>query len=242
MRVKRRIPIARGIPDPIDPQESGTMAVHLAGIFTLERTARESREDHIVIMGMLADYIREKAAWIGDRTTQPPITPFPIDLQTVLTVICRRKREYERGKDLNVSLVRTDLRGAYLVSGHLEEVIFSDAHLEGAQLSSARLERAVFTRAHLEGAWLRYANLQGAVFENAHLEGAHLNFADLTGTHFLGTHLEGADLRGAKGLTLEQLQRVFYDETTQLPEEIVEQLTPEESETKETGSTHAKSI
>jgi hypothetical protein len=223
MRVTRRIPVARGLlAKRVEQLDSSNMAVHLAGIYALERTARESPDDHVVIMGMLADYIREKVPWLGERTTRPASTPFPFDIQAILTVLCRRRREFERGRDLHLSLVKTDLRNAYMVSGHLEDFIFAGAHIEGAQMASAHLERAVFSHAHIEGAWMRRAYLQGAVLDDAHLERADLSYADLTGAHFNNTHLEGTILSDVVGLTTEQLQHALIDETTVLPDYLLE--------------------
>ncbi len=238
MRVTRRIPVARGmLAKRVEQLDSSNMAVHLAGIYALERTARESPDDHIVITAMLADYIREKVPWLGERTTRPASTPFPFDIQAIITVLCRRRREFERGRDLHLSLVKTDLRNAYMVSGHLEDFIFAGAHMESAQMASAHLERAVFSQAHLEGAWLRRAYLQGAVLDDAHLERADLGYADLTGAHFNNTHLEGTILFDAVGLTAEQLALATVDETTVLPAYLLD--TPDD---KDTNTPHANAL
>ena len=66
----------------------------------------------------------------------------PADIQAILTVIGRRKREYEEGKDR-----RLDLHGV-----HIRGVGIGDAHLEGAILKGAQLKGARLHGAHLEGA------------------------------------------------------------------------------------------
>jgi uncharacterized protein YjbI with pentapeptide repeats len=71
---------------------------------------------------------------------------------------------------------------------------------------------------HLQGAKLSFAHLEAASLIGARLEGANLIIAKLQGTHLTRAHLEGADLRGAEGLTLEQIDNTCGDAETKLPE------------------------
>lgn len=92
-------------------------------------------------------------------------------------------------------LQRADFRGAYLDDAHLDHADFRGAYLWSAKLPGADLGGARLENAILIGADLRGANLGGA-----QLSGTVLNEADLS-----GTSLEGADLRGALGLTANQV-------------------------------------
>jgi uncharacterized protein YjbI with pentapeptide repeats len=117
------------------------------------------------------------------------------------------------------NLPAAHLEGANLETAHLEGAwLISEAHLEGAKLERAHLEGANLHEAHLEGAALYGAHLEGATLYGAHLEDANLWFARLKGANLDEAHLEGADLKGATGLTQEQIDSAFGDAATQLPE------------------------
>jgi hypothetical protein len=142
------------------------------------------------------------------------------------------------------SLVDTRLERASLIGAHLEEAILFGAHLEGATLFGAHLkgmdlfevhlectnlhdthlEEASLRGAHLEGAILDSTHLEGAILDSTHLEGAILDGAHLEGAILMGTHLEEADLRGAQGLTYEQLQEAMGWERAQLPAALAARL------------------
>jgi uncharacterized protein YjbI with pentapeptide repeats len=93
------------------------------------------------------------------------------------------------------NLDRVDLRGSSLDGAHLDHVSLRGAYLWSAKLLGADLGGAQLDNAILIGADLRGANLGGA-----HFQGTVLNEADLS-----GTSLEGADIRGALGLTTNQV-------------------------------------
>ena len=128
------------------------------------------------------------------------------------------------------------LKRAVLAQANLEGAILKEAYLGGAILTGAHLKRAVLAQANLEGAILKEAYLGGAILTGAHLEGADLTGAHLEGADLTGAHLEGADLMGidldsiimgtgldsikfrsASGVTQEQIDKAFGDETTTLP-------------------------
>lgn len=93
------------------------------------------------------------------------------------------------------NIQRADLRNAYLANAHMDHADLRGAYLwssklRGADLGSAQLENAIFIDADLQG-----ANLGGAQFSGTVLNGANLR----------DTSLEGADLRGASGLTANQV-------------------------------------
>ncbi|MFA4904300.1 MAG: pentapeptide repeat-containing protein [Desulfobaccales bacterium] len=177
----------------------------------------------------------EQNATAATAITPAPAAPKPAtDIQAILTVLGRRKYRYRQKEEKGrLDLRNTDLRGAdltvahlegaNLVKAHLEDADLQEAHLEGADLTVAHLEGANLWKTHLEGANLWFAHLEGADLWEAHLEGADLKVGFLEGTDLLETHLEGADLRGAMGLTPEQLAQAIIDEKTILPDYLQEE-------------------
>jgi uncharacterized protein YjbI with pentapeptide repeats len=128
------------------------------------------------------------------------------------------------------NLSYTSLANTMLVDARLDGASFYTAHLDGATLTRANLEKADLRDSYLVGAHMDHADLQGAylwsarlpgadlggaqlgnaILIDADLHGANLGGAKLSGTvlnntNLSGTSLEGADLRGALGLTANQL-------------------------------------
>ncbi len=213
----------------IEQLGSEKLAVRLGGIYALERIARDSERDHWPIMEVLTAFVRENARWRdpppSEEAAEPPRPP--ADIQAILTALGRRERSKEREGDRRLDLNKTDLRAAALRDAHLEGAILVEAHLEGADLWRTHLEGAHLWRthleeadvdgAHLERAGLNGAHLEGAFFCEAYLKGANLNGAHLEGADLNNANLEGALLRGATGLTREQIDEAITDETTKLP-------------------------
>jgi hypothetical protein len=228
-----------------DSQGKKQLEIRFGGIYALERIAKDSPDDHWPIMEILTAYVRENAPcelWIeleseDSRTPEEipqrykiPQFPHPDkDIQAIMTVIGRSKREQDKGR---LDLISVDLRRAGLQGAHLEMAQFGEAnleraHLEGAHLAGADFFVADLKRANLEGAHLEGANLGGAHLEGANLEGAylepaylgeaHLEGANLAGAHLEGANLEGADFSTAVALTQEQINVAYGDYTTKLP-------------------------
>ncbi len=196
------------------------LEVQLGGIFSLERIAFESSEDHWPIMEILTAYIRENAKWQGESSTATvAITPngntngkrsgsaraskVSTDIQAVLTILGRRKWidiEAEEMKVLNlrwVNLASSDLRRGYFEyanfrGSNLERCNFTEAKLANAFLAETDLRGVNFLKADLQG-----ANLVGANLENANLKDADLSGANLYRARLGGAHLSDANLRGA---------------------------------------------
>ncbi|MGW1675465.1 pentapeptide repeat-containing protein [Streptomyces sp. NPDC002324] len=165
----------------------------LGGIYALERIMRDSVKDHATIVEVLAAFVREHAPapvtgpdepapitapdehsrqarrldrLIGERIVDRDRRPTE-PVQAALTVLGRRPRD--RAEPFLVNLAHTDLRGAELVGGYLQEAVLFRADLEGASL-----HRAILSGARLEG-----ANLVRTELPEAHLEGARLEKARL---------------------------------------------------------------
>ena len=136
--------------------------------------------------------------------------------------------EERKGLEARIALVKqarlgqmdlryADARSAFLVRADLHLANLQGANLQGADLSRANLQRANLIGANLQRADLFIANLQGANLFGANLQGANLFRANLQGARLFRANLQKADLRGAKGLTQDQLDRSCGDAETKLP-------------------------
>lgn len=81
-------------------------------------------------------------------------------------------------------------------------------NLAGARIRKTDLSFADLSRANLSRADLSYAILRGANLFDAVLD---------------GTILVGADLRGARNLTWTQLRKAVLDDSTMLPEYLLQE-------------------
>jgi len=182
----------------------------LGGIYGLERISTESKKDYWPIMEILTAYVRKNSPVQTGNVISKDIenqNKVSLDIQTILTVIGRRKYSYFNGEPTYLDLQKTCLK----------EAIFREPNLKYAILISANLKRAFLDGANLEGAILCGANLEGA-----DLKGANLRGADLKGAILCGAILCGANLKGAKDLTIEQLSKVRTLYKTKLDEELEE--------------------
>ncbi len=213
------------------------LEVRLGGIYALERIARDSERDHWPIMEVLTAYVRENAPRrIKPKEEEKP-GPLATDIQAILTVIGRRRVEFERAEEQRLDLSGTNLSGADLRGANLSGVSLFRADLSGATLWRADLSAALLLLADLSGAYLYEAHLSGALLMSADLSGANLTEAnlsrarlpeaDLTGADLSGADLSGADLSGAdlseaEGLTREQIESAITDKKTILPDYLKE--------------------
>jgi hypothetical protein len=101
------------------------------------------------------------------------------------------------------SLIEADLENARLNQTNFENSNLNQVNLKGAYASGANFKDAFLIKSQLEGAFLIKA-----CFNNAFLMEANLQNAYLMGADFENASLYKADLRGAKGLTVEQLAKV----------------------------------
>ena len=199
LRVAREGQVTERFSRAIEHLGNNSLDVRLGAIYALERIARDSRQDHGAIMEILTAYVREHAPWGPPPEDQQPAAderPLATDIQAALTVIGRRKTDYDppwEGLDLRytdlrgANLTDANLQGANLIWANFRGVLFKNANLQGAHLNETILREADLTK----------ANLQGAFLTGAKSEGTYLTRADLQGAHLVGTILEGADLTGA---------------------------------------------
>lgn len=117
------------------------------------------------------------------------------------------------------SLIEADLENARLNQTNFENSNLNQVNLKGAYASGANFKDAFLIKAKLEGAFLIKAS-----FNNAFLMEANLQNAYLMGADFENASLYKADLRGAKGLTVEQLSKVKTLYLARFDDEILEQI------------------
>jgi hypothetical protein len=117
------------------------------------------------------------------------------------------------------SLIEANLENARLNQTNFENSNLNQLNLRGAYASGANFKDTFLIKAQLEGAFLIKAN-----FNNAYLMEANLKNAYLMGADFENASLYKADLRGAKGLTIEQLSKVKTLYLAKFDDEVLDQI------------------
>ncbi|MBL7862558.1 MAG: pentapeptide repeat-containing protein [Cyclobacteriaceae bacterium] len=119
----------------------------------------------------------------------------------------------------NSSLIETNLENTRLNQTNFENANLNQAALKGAYASGANFKDAFLIKSQFENAFLIKTN-----FKNAFLMEANLNGSYLMGADFENASLYKADLRGAKGLTLEQLTKAKTLYLAKFDDELLEQV------------------
>ena len=117
------------------------------------------------------------------------------------------------------SLIESVLENARLNQTNFENSNLNGANLKGAYASGANFKDAFLIKANFENAFLIKTN-----FNNAFLMEANLQNCYLMGADFENASLYKADLRGAKGLTVEQLSKVKTLYLARFDDEILGQI------------------
>lgn len=117
------------------------------------------------------------------------------------------------------SLIEANLENARLNQTNFENSNLNQANLKSAYASGANFKDAFLIKAQFENAFLIKAN-----FNNAFLMEANLQNCYLMGADFENASLYKADLRGAKGLSVEQLSKVKTLYLAKFDDEILEQI------------------
>lgn len=202
---------------------ASTIEVRLGAIYTLERVARESPDDHLTVMETFAAYVRQNHSPVvipktGCDSELTVLRPRE-DIVAVLSVISRRsqtQRDAElaarrvfrwralplSGCDLREIFVQEDASREDLREADLRHVNLSNARLLGADLSdvnlgNARLWRASLRGARISGGELKNAELWSADLVSADLWNAVLKMSDLSNADLRDAQLSSADLTGA---------------------------------------------
>jgi BTB/POZ domain-containing protein KCTD9 len=119
----------------------------------------------------------------------------------------------------NSTLIETNLENTRLNQTNFENSNLNQANLNGAYASGANFKDAFLIKSQFENAFLIKANLCNAYLMEANMKGCYLMGAD-----FENASLYKADLRGAKGLTIEQLAKAKTLYLAKFDPEIQEQL------------------
>lgn len=117
------------------------------------------------------------------------------------------------------SLIEANLENARLNQTNFENSNLNSTNLKSAYASGANFKDAFLIKSQFENAFLIKAN-----FSNAFLMEANLQNCYLMGADFENASLYKADLRGAKGLTVEQLSKVKTLYLARFDDEILEQI------------------
>jgi len=218
LQVNREGQITERFTRAIDQFGSEQLEIRLGGIYSLERIARESEEDHWPIMEVLTTYVRHHAPYLpvedqqgeeeatidkkseeGSKEateTTAVLAPAP-DIQAIMTVIRRRTRSFGTGEPDFLHLHETNLSGANLFQANLLGAHLYKANFFKANLARTHLTIASFFKSNLTDADLNFADLSSATLENADLSGADLSYTDLTEANLTRADLSGANLYGA---------------------------------------------
>ena len=144
--------------------------VRIGAVYSLERIAKDSPNDHWTIMEVLMGFVRNKSPllkhWKPD--SKQGVTN---DVQAALTVIGRRNVKHDPEHKF------LDLRLSNLSFADFDGTDFSVTNFFGANLYGAVLSYAELTNGSLRSANLKGANLKGTI-----LNGTDLSNADLTET------------------------------------------------------------
>jgi Pentapeptide repeats (8 copies) len=192
---------------------SDKLDVRLGGIYALERIARDSQKDHWTVMEVLTAFVREnshkkikeeeniernlrgqKDSWTQfverEEEVEDDERNVREDIQTIMTVIGRRKWIDTENGYLN--LRRVNLEGYNLYKANLSKADLIFANLFDADLSESILIETNFSSAEMSGANLYKANLTNAILWRARLYDSNMEEAILTGATLYKTKLFGA--------------------------------------------------
>ena len=173
------------------------LSVRLAGIYALERLAKDHPWDyHIEIMKLLCAFVRNPTGAVEARAEE-----LREDVQAAMDAIsaCHaRQLSLEERSGFQLDLRDADLRGASLSDANLSRALLKGAKLDRAYLRRSILYRAYLSDAGLTDATLINADLRGATLLSAILVSADLTAADLTPADTIQTFLTSADLTHAE--------------------------------------------
>jgi uncharacterized protein YjbI with pentapeptide repeats len=117
------------------------------------------------------------------------------------------------------SLIESNLENARLNQTNFENSNLNQANLTSSYASGANFKDSFLIKSNFEGAFLIKAN-----FNNAFLMEANLKNCYVMGADFENASLYKADLRGAKGLSVEQLSKVKTLYLAKFDDEILQQI------------------
>jgi hypothetical protein len=173
----------------VDNEGNPRLELRLGGLYALEKIAKANKDYHPQIMEVLCAYVRmyrsidsqinpieaeiKKEELYATYSSEVPIPPPSIDIQTCLAIIGRRQNSFDIDR-LNLSEVNfcgTDLGEANLSQADFCRAEFIETVFTGAEFSEANFDNAEFFQAKLEGADLTGAkNLTCEQIESANID------------------------------------------------------------------------
>lgn len=200
--------------------------MRLGGVYSLERIARDSKEDHPVVMDVLLAFIRDRSqrrinskdSFLQDFMNQIDAqksmnqidaknTNNTEDIRSAILVVVQRNRKYDK-ENFEPNLQHACLDGLNLSNLNLEKFNFSNASLKGTILKGSRLAYANFNMANLDNAKLQNTKAFSASFmyssmkwvrldSNSSWMNVDLRYATLNEANINGATLDRSDLRFA---------------------------------------------
>ena len=190
------------------------LEVRIGGIYTLERIAKDSKKDSIVVTKLLlafvrrktreSDYIRDHSPWLVDSecSIEDRINEenYPEeDIQICLEAVVSDSRI---NQNITLSLDNANLQNANLFNYDLSNFSLKNTNLVLAFLQDSKLNGSLLIDTMLMKADLRYSEFKKAVlvrvdFSNSDLRGADFREAHLEDVIFDGADVEGAIFEGA---------------------------------------------
>jgi uncharacterized protein YjbI with pentapeptide repeats len=179
-------------------EQLGSESIHirLGGIYSLEKIATESPDDHWTVMEVLTAFIREESSAEERRDENGKImiciTEAATDVKAAFTVIGRREVHERSGQSTDkgtFNLNVTNLNGVELSKANLSRVKLRSVSLRSANLDGANLEKADLSLADLSKTNLGEANLLFADLSSTNLE-----YATLYKTCLVAAEMGGANL------------------------------------------------
>jgi len=208
----------------IEQLGSEKIEVRIGAIYTLERIANDSIKNYWVVIQVIMAFIRDKTLIKGEDTLDNNTSlNIETDIQTALTVIGRRRLEFEK-EEQRIILANINISKADLYKVNLDNASLVKANLSKAFLFRANLISTNLYKADLSEADLAESKLCGAILCGANLSEASLRSVDLTGADLSKANLYGANLIQAKLPKLEHLKRAKNWELAIYDPEISEQL------------------
>ena len=192
------------------------LAVRLAGIYALQRLAKENPQQYDEpILKLFCAFVRNHAE--DDKSlrerSRKHIRLDKVTPEEVLAALSAIKERCHNELTPNYPLpAPVDLSGASLIGCDLPEMDLSDAILYGANLTSCNLSGSI-----LSGAHLGRANLKKAILEHSTLSGAIIwrtDFSEISGedANFANTSISQSNLSRAN-LTRASLNGTMFGDT-----------------------------
>lgn len=176
--------------------DTGSVAVRLGGIYSLQRIAEDSDKDRETVFLVLNAFLRENSRTTFITDPKKPALPVSADASAAVYSLVRVRGSKDKVL-FELDLTGLDLREANLRGTELSRADIERADLSGAKLQGANLERAWLTDSRLKGAMLNDANLTSAQLPDVDLTDAHLSGANLTSAYLYLARLERAYLEKA---------------------------------------------